>query len=59
MSDVATPGPRGVFTAPAVALPYSGGVRRHRRYVFIAPLIPQIAPAVATDVIARRIDLKF
>src|SRR5262249_46970901 len=32
--DVAAAGPSGVFPVPPTALPYSGGVRRHRRYVF-------------------------
>jgi hypothetical protein len=43
VGDVATAGPSGVRSAPRAALPHSGGVRKHRRYVF-APLIPRVMP---------------
>ena len=39
VGDVAAAGPSGVLSAPRAAVSHSGGVRRHRRYVF-APVIP-------------------
>ena len=43
VGDVATAGPSGVLSVPRAALPHSGGVRKHRRYVF-APVVPRVAP---------------
>ena len=39
VGEIAAAGPSGVLSAPRAAVSHSGGVRRHRRYVF-APVIP-------------------
>src|SRR3954471_18676365 len=48
VGDVAAAGPSGVLSIPRAAVSHSGGVRRHRRYVFapVIPLLMRHRPAV-------------